>query len=70
MRKISWDQYEEQIKLAKVDFLQIKDETTKKVSGNLRTRDKEKRLLLYKLAKNKQEKMLKEIGERKYKLID
>jgi hypothetical protein len=31
MRKISWELYEEQRKSAKVDFLQIKDKTQKKL---------------------------------------
>lgn len=70
MRNISWEEYEKKRKLSKLDFLQIKDKTTKKVNGNLRTRDKEKRLLLYKIAKKKQKKLFEKIGKRKYKLID
>lgn len=70
MRNISWDEYEEQRKSAKIDILQMKEKESKRVSGNLRKRDKEKRLLLYKLAKHKQENMLKEIGEREYMLLD
>ena len=70
MRNISWEEYEKKRKLSKLDFLQIKDKTTKKVNGKLRTGEKEKRLLLDKIAKKKQKKFFEKIGKRKYKLID
>ncbi len=59
MRKKSFEEYDKKRKSAKIDLLKIRDELDKRVSSGLRTRDNEKRFLLYKLAKEKKENMLK-----------
>ncbi len=69
MRKISFEEYDKKRKSAKIDLLEIRDDLDKKVSSGLRTRDSEKRFLLYKLAKEKKESMLKKVGDRKYKYL-
>lgn len=69
MRKISFEEYDKKRKLAKIDLLKIRDDLDKKPSSGLRTRDNEKRFLLYKLAKEKKEKMLEKVGDRKYKYL-
>ncbi len=69
MRKISFEEYDKKRKSAKIDLLKIRDDLDKKVSSGLRTRDSEKSFLLYKLAKEKKESMLKKVGNRKYKYL-
>jgi len=69
MRKISFKEYDEKRKSAKIDLLEIGDDLDKKVSSGLRTRDNEKKFFLYKLAKEKKESMLKKIGDRRYKYL-
>ena len=69
MRKISFEEYDKKRKSNKIELLKIRDDLDKKVSFGLRTRDSEKRFLLYKLAKEKKESMLKKVGDRKYKYL-
>jgi|GEM_PF-1543122 len=69
MRKISFKEYNKKRKEAKVDLLKMRDNLNKKPNDNSRGRDREKRILLYKLAKERREKIFKKTGEREYKLI-
>jgi hypothetical protein len=69
LRKISFKEYNKKRKEAKVDLLNMRDSLKKKPNDNSRRRDREKRILLYKLAKERREKTLKKSGEREYKLI-
>jgi len=69
MRKVSFEEYDKKRKSAKIDLLNIRDDLTRKVSSGFRIRDNEKRTLLYKLAKEKKKRMLKKIGERKYRYL-
>ncbi len=69
MRKISFDKYDKKRKLARIDLLKIRDSLSKKASYGLRSREDEKRFLLYKLAKEKKLRMLKKIEDRKYRFL-
>ncbi len=69
MRKISFNEYNKKRRASKVNLLKVRDGLEKKSNNNSKRRDREKRILLYKLAKERREKILKKSGERKYKLI-
>ena len=69
MRKISFEEYDKKRKLAQISLLKIRDDLDKKVSSGLRKRDSEKRFILYQIAKEKKESMLKKVGERKYEYL-
>lgn len=69
MKKISYEEYDEKRKLAKIELLKIRDGLDKKTGPGLRTRDNEKRFLLYKLAKEKKDRMLEKVGDRKYRFL-
>jgi len=69
MSKISFEEYDKKRKSAKIDLLEIRDSLDKKASSGLRTRDREKKFLLYKLAKERKNSMLKKVGDRKYKYL-
>ena len=67
MRKIKFQEYNKKRKAARIDLLQIRDGLNFCSDGDFKNRDAEKRDLLYKLAKRKKRRMLKKIGERKYR---
>jgi len=67
LRKIKFQEYNKKRKAARIDLLQIRDELNFCSDGDFKNRDAEKRDLLYKLAKRKKRRMLKKIGERKYR---
>lgn len=70
MRSISFEEYNKKRKSSKLDFLKMRDKLEKKSNNSLRRRrDKEKRILLYRLAKTKKENTLRKVGEREYQLI-
>ncbi|MEJ6952374.1 hypothetical protein [Natronospora cellulosivora (SeqCode)] len=69
MRKISFNEHDQKRKSSRVDLLEIRDSLDKKASSTLRKRDSEKRFLLYRLAKERKEKMIKKVGDRKYKFL-
>lgn len=67
MRKINFEEHNRKRKNAKIKILQMRDKLDKKRGGKSRKRDKEKRNLLFRLAKDKKKRMLEKIGERKYR---
>jgi hypothetical protein len=69
MRKISFQKHNIKRQNAKAVFLNIKDSLENKKSKSLRERDRDKQLLLFKLAKDKQQKTFKKVGKRKYKVL-
>ncbi len=69
MRNISFDEYDKKRKATRVDLLKIRDSLDKKAGSTIRTRDHEKRFLLYRLAKERKEKMIKKVGDRKYNFL-
>ena len=68
MRKIKFEEYNKKRKVAKKDLLKIRRKLNIKSGSGGIHRSPEKRVLLFKLAKRKKEKMLEKIGPRKYKL--
>lgn len=69
MRKISFDEYNKKRKAVRIELLKLRDSLNKKTSAGLRTRDREKRFLLFKLAKEKKSRMVEKIGDRKYRFL-
>lgn len=69
MKKISFDEYNKKRKSASIELLKLRDSLNKKPSAGLRTRDREKRFLLFKLAKEKKSRMVEKIGDRKYRFL-
>lgn len=68
MRKIKFEKYNKKRKEAKIELLKLRDELGIKSGSGGINRDPEKRNLLFKLAKRKNEKMLEKIGPRKYRM--
>ena len=67
MRKIKFEEYNKKRKKAKIKLLKLRDKLDRKPGGGQRIRDREKRSLLYKLAREKKERLLEKIGDRKYR---
>ncbi len=67
MKKIKLDQYNKKRKKARLTLLKIRDELGLQ-TGKAKRRSPEKRKILYKKAKQKKEKMLEKVEDRKYKL--
>ncbi|MCK8824108.1 hypothetical protein [Fuchsiella alkaliacetigena] len=73
MRRISYLEYKQKRKSARLDFLKLRDSLDKEPSQGLRERNPDKRLLLFKLAEQKRERFLEEgvlekLGQRKYRI--
>ncbi|MFW6238705.1 MAG: hypothetical protein ACOC5A_05685 [Halanaerobiales bacterium] len=73
MREVSFQEYDKKRKQFKIEQLKLRDELEKKMKNtnaknNFLKRDKEKRSVLYRLAKNRHEKLFEKIGSRKYKV--
>ncbi|RQD68658.1 MAG: hypothetical protein D5S01_11680, partial [Halanaerobium sp. MSAO_Bac5] len=67
MRKIKFEEQNKKRKAAKIKLLEIRDELEKVRDESKLERDLEKQNLLFKLAREKQQRILEKIGERKYR---
>lgn len=67
MRKIEFEEYDKKRKSAKLKLLQIRDELDTLNYGKAKKRNSEKQSLLFKLAKEKKERIIEKVGERKYR---
>ena len=67
MRKIKFEEQNRKRKAAKIKLLEIRDELERVKDENNIERDSEKQTLLFKLAREKKQRILEKIGERKYR---
>ena len=68
LRTINLNEHNQKRKLSKLELLKIRDQLEKKPNDSLRKRDPEKLLLLFKMAKKRQRRLFKKIGDREYTL--